>query len=111
MASDRDSRAVAPPGRVPVWRAPHRAGKRYRDAVLARAGHRVLRLDAALAMRDSEAAVALVRGRYELRWRTAGAAALDPPPRAGRSAPRPVERAASRRMRARQPQRDDSRAE
>jgi len=32
-----------------------------RDAVLARAGYRVLRLDAALVMRDIEAAVARVR--------------------------------------------------
>jgi len=33
----------------------------HRDAVLARAGYRVLRLEAALVMRDIEAAVALVR--------------------------------------------------
>ena len=32
-----------------------------RDAVLARAGYRVLRLDAALVMRDTEAAIALIR--------------------------------------------------
>ena len=38
----------------------HRADAR-RDAVLARAGYRVLRLDAALLMRDVDAAVALVR--------------------------------------------------
>jgi crossover junction endodeoxyribonuclease RuvC len=41
--------------------AEHARADAHRDAVLARAGYRVLRLDAALVMRDVEAAVALVR--------------------------------------------------
>jgi len=36
-----------------------------RDAVLARAGYRVLRLDAALVMRDIEAVVSRVRAALE----------------------------------------------
>ena len=36
-------------------------GDAHRDAALARAGYRVLRLEAALVMRDIEAALALVR--------------------------------------------------
>jgi crossover junction endodeoxyribonuclease RuvC len=41
--------------------AEHARADARRDAVLARAGYRVLRLDAALVTRDVEAAVALVR--------------------------------------------------
>jgi very-short-patch-repair endonuclease len=47
------------------YHAEQARGDARRDAVLARAGYRVLRLDAALVVRDIEAAVARVRKDLE----------------------------------------------